>query len=158
MAKSYYDVTLALTGACQATRLVQQLAHQRYYDSNILHMSLNSIIDLGPGPTLAMSDDNEANLHLGLEALLGVLNTSDRQGLNAELTRCTLNLMVLEHKLTASERAMDTLGNYIIDLHRQLEHFDLQSEVLFSAMAGIYADTISSLGPHIQVTGSPTVL
>jgi high frequency lysogenization protein len=50
-----------------------------------------------------------------------VLNTSSRQGLNAELTRYTLSLMVLERKLAASKGAMDTLGNRIAGLHRQLE-------------------------------------
>jgi high frequency lysogenization protein len=49
---------------------------------------------------------------------------------------------------------MDTLGNRIAGLQRQLEHFDLQSETLLSAMAGIYVDVISPLGPRIQVTGS----
>jgi high frequency lysogenization protein len=66
--------------------------------------------------------------------------------------------MVLERKLAASKGAMNTLGNRIAGLQRQLEHFDLQSETLLSAMAGIYVDVISPLGPRIQVTGSPAVL
>ncbi len=152
MAKNYYDITLALAGVCQAARLVQQLAHQGHCDSDALHVSLNSIIDLDPESTLAVFGGSEANLRLGLETLLGVLNTSSRQGLNAELTRYTLSLMVLERKLAASKGAMDTLGNRIAGLHRQLEHFDLQSETLLSAMAGIYVDVISPLGPRIQVT------
>ena len=137
MAKNYYDITLALAGVCQAARLVQQLAHQGHCDSDALHVSLNSIIDLDPESTLAVFGGSEANLRLGLETLLGVLNTSSRQGLNAELTRYTLSLMVLERKLAASKGAMDTLGNRI---------------------AGIYVDVISPLGPRIQVTGSPAVL
>lgn len=32
------------------------------------------------------------------------------------------------------------------------------SDTLISAMAGIYVDVISPLGPRIQVTGSPAVL
>ncbi len=48
MAKNYYDITLALAGVCQAARLVQQLAHQGHCDSDALHVSLNSIIDLDP--------------------------------------------------------------------------------------------------------------
>ena len=111
MAKNYYDITLALAGVCQAARLVQQLAHQGHCDSDALHVSLNSIIDLDPESTLAVFGGSEANLRLGLETLLGVLNTSSRQGLNAELTRYTLSLMVLERKLAASKGAMDTLGN-----------------------------------------------
>lgn len=110
MAKNYYDITLALAGVCQAARLVQQLAHQGHCDSDALHVSLNSIIDLDPESTLAVFGGSEANLRLGLETLLGVLNTSSRQGLNAELTRYTLSLMVLERKLAASKGAMDTLA------------------------------------------------
>ena len=134
---------------------MQQLANQGHCDADALHVSLNSVIDLNPGSTLGVFGGSETNLRLGLETLLGVLNASSRQGLNAELTRYTLSLMVLERKLSAAKGAMNTLG---AGLHRQLEHFDLQSETLLSAMAGIYVDVISPLGPRIQVTGSPAVL
>ena len=157
MAKNYYDITLALAGICQSARLVQQLAHQGHCDADALHVSLNSVIDMNPSSTLGVFG-SEANLRLGLETLLGVLNASSRQGLNAELTRYTLSLMVLERKLTAAKGALDTLGERINGLQRQLDHFDLQSETLMSAMAGIYVDVISPLGPRIQVTGSPAVL
>lgn len=155
MAKNYYDITLALAGICQSARLVQQLAHQGHCDADALHVSLNSVIDLNPGSTLGVFGGSETNLRLGLETLLGVLNASNRQGLNAELTRYTLSLMVLERKLNAAKGAMNTLGDRIAGLQRQLDHFDLQSETLLSAMAGIYVDVISPLGPRIQVTGSP---
>ena len=158
MAKNYYDITLALAGICQSARLVQQLAHQGHCDSDALHVSLNSVIDQSPDSTLGVFGSSEANLRLGLETLLGVINTSSRQGLNAELIRYTLSLMVLERKLASTKGAMDNLGNSITGLHRQLEHFNLQSDTLLSAMAGIYVDVISPLGPRIQVTGSPSVL
>jgi high frequency lysogenization protein len=54
--------------------------------------------------------------------------------------------MVLERKLKCRQGAMDTLGNRIGGLRRQLEHFDLQSETLLSAMAGIYVDVIARWG------------
>ncbi|VDR28013.1 High frequency lysogenization protein HflD [Raoultella terrigena] len=84
---------------CQAARLVQQLAHQGHCDSDALHVSLNSIIDLNPDSTLAVFGGSEANLRLGLETLLAVLNTGSRQGLNAELTRYTLSMMCLNVSL-----------------------------------------------------------
>ncbi len=113
---------------------------------------------MNPSSTLAVFGGSEANLRVGLETLLGGLNASSRQGVNAELTRYTLRLMVLERKLSSAKGALDTLGNRINGLLRQLEHFDLQSETLMSAMAAIYVDVISPLGPRIQVTGSPAVL
>lgn len=158
MAKNYYDITLALAGICQSAHLVQQLAHQGQADSDALRVSLNSVVDLNPGSTLTIFGGEEANLKLGLETLLGVLNASNRQGLNGELTRYTLSLMVLERKLHASKGAMEKLGNSIQGLQRQLEHFDVESDPLLNAMAGIYVDVISPLGPRIQVTGSPSVL
>lgn len=158
MAKNYYDITLALAGICQSARLVQQLAHQGHADHDALRVSLNSVIDLNPGSTLQVFGGQESNLKLGLETLLGVFNASSRQGLNAELTRYTLSLMVLERKLHASKGAMDKLGASIEGLQRQVEHFGPESDQLLNAMAGIYVDVISPLGPRIQVTGSPAVL
>ncbi|HBV91957.1 MAG TPA: lysogenization regulator HflD, partial [Pantoea sp.] len=101
---------------------------------------------------------NEANLRLGLETLMAVLNSSSRQGAGAELTRYTLSMMVLERKLSASKSAMATLAQRITQLDRQLAHYELESDTILSAMAGIYVDVISPLGPRIQVTGSPAVL
>jgi len=158
VAKNYYDITLALAGICQSAHLVQQLAHQGQVDNDALRVSLTSVVELNPGSTLDVFGGEEANLKLGLETLLGVLNASSRQGLNAELTRYTLSLMVLERKLHSAKGAMDKLGSSIQGLQRQLEHFDLESDPLLNAMAGIYVDVISPLGPRIQVTGAPAVL
>jgi len=158
VAKNFYDITLALAGICQSARLVQSLAHEGTCDSDALRVSLNSVIDQNPASTLDVFGGREAGLKIGLETLLGMLNTSSRQGLGAELTRYTLSLMVLERKLAASKGAMNTLGNRIADLSRQLEHFGLESDTLMNAMAGIYVDVISPLGPRIQVNGSPNVL
>jgi len=66
--------------------------------------------------------------------------------------------MVLERKLSASKTALDELSKRIAQLDRQLAHYDLESDTLLSAMAAIYVDVISPLGPRIQVTGSPAVL
>ncbi|CBA30028.1 high frequency lysogenization protein HflD [Cronobacter turicensis] len=158
MAKNFYDITLALAGICQSARLVQALAHEGTCDSEALRVSLKSVIDQNPASTLDVFGGREAGLKVGLETLLGMLNTSSRQGPGAELTRYTLSLMVLERKLAGSKGAMNTLGNRIADLSRQLEHFELESDTLMNAMAGIYVDVISPLGPRIQVNGSPNVL
>lgn len=146
MAKNYYDITLALAGICQSARLVQQLAHQGRCDDDALHVSLNSIIDMNPASVLDVFNGREAHLSLGLDTLLGVFSTVNRQNMHVELTRYILNLIMLERKLSATKAAQETLGNRITDLHRQLDYFDLQSEPLLRAIAGIYSDVISPLG------------
>jgi high frequency lysogenization protein len=94
---------------------------------------------------------------VGLETLMGVLNANNK-GPGAELTRYTISLMVLERKLNANKQAMNTLGERLGQLERQLAHFDLESDTIISALAGIYVDVVSPLGPRIQVTGSPAIL
>ncbi|WP_312240984.1 high frequency lysogenization protein HflD [Pantoea sp.] len=158
MAKNYYEITLALAGICQAAHLVQQLAHQGQCHADALQVSLRSLLDLNPGSTLAVYGNDEANLRLGLETLMAVLNSSSRQGAGAELTRYTLSLMVLERKLNRNQAALDELARRISQLDRQLAHYELESQTITGAMAGIYVDVISPLGPRIQVTGSPAVL
>ncbi|KYI81326.1 lysogenization regulator, partial [Salmonella enterica subsp. enterica serovar Typhimurium] len=74
-------------------------------DADALHVSLNSVIHMNHSSTQGVFGGSEANLRLGLETLLGVLNASDRQGHNAELPRNTLSQMVLERKLSSAKGA-----------------------------------------------------
>ncbi|MEQ9859975.1 high frequency lysogenization protein HflD [Pectobacterium cacticida] len=158
MAKNYYEITLALAGICQSAYLVQQLAHTGNCNHDALHTSLNSVLNVNPVSTLAVYGDAEQNLKVGLETLLAILNTSSNRGAGAELSRYTFSLIALERKLKAKPSALDELGRRIGQLERQLEHFELLSDTIVSALAAIYVDVISTLGPRIQVTGSPEVL
>lgn len=158
MAKNYFDITLALAGVCQSARLVQQLAHHSECDEQALRVSLQSLLDLNPPSVRAVYGNNLSHLHMGLETLQAVLNASSREGFGAELTRYTMGLIVLERKLNCNHGAQEALSRRIDGLHRQLNHFDLLSDTLISSMGSIYVETISPLGPRIQVTGAPAVL
>lgn len=159
MPKNYFDITLALAGICQSARLVQQLAHQSQCDAQPLRVSLQSLIDLNPPSVYAVYGDNPPiHLRMGLETLQSVLNASSRERLGSELTCYTLGLMLLERKLNSNRSAQKELSRRIDGLDRQLSHFDVVSDTLISAMASIYVDIISPLGPRIQVTGKPAVL
>lgn len=157
MAKNYQDITLALAGVCQSAHLVQQLAHHGHCDNAVLEVSLNSLLDMNPRSTLAVFGNDERNLKVGLETLLGILN-SNAKGMGAELSRYAFSLIALERKLNGNPAALNALGDRIGQLSRQLEHFELMSDTIISALASIYVDIISTLGPRIQVTGSPDVL
>lgn len=157
MAKNYYDITLAMAGISQSARLVQQLAHEGQTDHEAFQISLKSLLQMDPPSTLAIFGGEERHLKMGLETLMGVLNANNK-GLAAELTRYTISLMVLERKLQAHPAAMNTLGERLGQLERQLAHFELGSETIIGALASIYVDVVAPLGPRIQVTGSPSIL
>lgn len=158
MEKNYYDIMLALAGVCQAVRLVQCLAHQEKCQSIALNVSLRSLLDLNPPSTLAVFGNDETNLQVGLETLVALLNNGSRQGLGSELMRYSISLMVLERKLNGNKQAQSTLAQRITHLNRLLVHYELESDAFISAIAEIYVDVISPLGPRIQVTGSPQEL
>ncbi|MGL9769535.1 MAG: high frequency lysogenization protein HflD [Sodalis sp. (in: enterobacteria)] len=158
MVKNYLDITLALAGVCQSAQLVQQLAYQSQCDEESLRISFHSLLDLNPPAVHAVYGDNPAHLRMGLETVQSVLNALSREGLGAELTRYTLGMIVLERKLNGNRGAQTELSRCIDELDHQLSHFDLLSNTFISAMARIYTDIISPLGPRIQVTGAPAAL
>ncbi|WP_367680509.1 high frequency lysogenization protein HflD [Candidatus Fukatsuia anoeciicola] len=157
MVKNYYDITLALSGLCQSIRLVQQLAYEGICDKDALHASLNSLLQIDPPSTLAVYGNNDVALKIGLETLQCILNIN-HQPLSTELIRYALGIMVLERKLSTNKSALNILGGRISQLDRQLAHFNLGTDVMFSLLASIYTDVISPLGARIQVLGNPDKL
>ncbi|BET97237.1 high frequency lysogenization protein HflD [Xenorhabdus taiwanensis] len=155
--KNYYDITLALAGICQSGRLVQKLAHEGQCDTDAFEIMLNSVLNMNPTSTLDVFGNNACNLRIGLDAMLGMFNSS-HSGVSADLTRYMLSLMALERRLNKNPSTVNQLANRIEQLERQQSYFEPMSEGILNALAGIYVDVISPLGPRIQVTGSPDVL
>lgn len=158
MSKNIDDITLAFAGVCQAAHLAQQLAHQGRCHPEAYDCSLRSLTIQDPPTTLSVYGSDESPLRLGLETLIAVLNSASHQGASGEITRYTLGMVTLERKLSKNRQAMASLSSRIEQLDRQLAHYSLDSPVLISAIAAIYVDVISPLGPRIQITGEQSIL
>lgn len=148
MSKNYQDIALALSGVCQASKLVQQLAHQGLADQFALEVSLTSLLETQPENTLAVFGHDLANIQLGVHTLLEQLNSAD-----PELGRYWLSLLALENRLNKNPAAKRELALRIEYLPAQLQHYALLDEPLMASLAGIYVDIISPLGSRIQVNG-----
>jgi len=157
VSKNFYDITLAFAGICQACRLVQQLAHEGKIDDNTAEVMINSTLNINPTSTLAVYGNSEANLRVGLNTLLAILTASNNT-LSSDLTRYLLSLIGLERRLRKNLSASDELKRRIELLQQQKNYFEPMSSGIFNALAGIYVDVISPIGPRIQVTGSPDML
>lgn len=157
MSKNFYDITLAFAGICQACRLVQQLAHEGKIDDNTAEVMINSTLNINPKSTLAVYGNSEANLRVGLNTLLAILTASNNT-LSSDLTRYLLSLIGLERRLRKNLSTSDELKRRIELLQQQKNYFEPMSSGIFNALAGIYVDVISPIGPRIQVTGSPDML
>ncbi|HBO38935.1 MAG TPA: lysogenization regulator HflD [Pasteurellaceae bacterium] len=150
---NYYDITLALSGVCQAARLVQQFAQQGQADQEALKISLESLLQTAPEDILAVYGGHESNLKLGLTTLLEQLN-----GNTEDLTRYWLGLLALSSKLDKTPQAKAELARRIQHVPTQLEHYKLFDEQMLANIASMYVDIISPLGSKIQVKGSPLYL
>lgn len=157
MSKNFYDITLAFAGICQACRLVQQLAHEGKIDDNTAEIMINSTLNINPTSTLGVYGNSEENLRVGLNSLLSILTASNNT-LSSDLTRYLLSLIGLERRLRKNLPASNELKRRIELLQRQKIYFDPMSNGIFNALAGIYVDVISPIGPRIQVKGSPDML
>lgn len=158
MAKKIYEITLAFAGVCQAAQLVQQLARHGNCPQPALQKSLRSLTVQAASTPLALFDGHEQNLRLGLEAMLAVLNTPTKRDALADITRYSLSLINLERKLVKNSAAQAEFVSRLNQLDRQLQHFGLDSSPLTNAMAAIYVDIVSPLGPRIQVNGEQAIL
>ncbi|AFH92188.1 TPA: high frequency lysogenization protein HflD [Providencia stuartii] len=159
MAKNYRDITLALAGICQASYMVQKLAQEGSCNDHDLEVMVNSLTNMNPSSTIDVYGNDPVNLKTGLGAMLGMLSGGNNaSALSAEVTRYMLSIIVLERRLNKNQQAMDKLGQRIEQFERQASYFDPMSDGVFNALAGIYVDVISPLGPRIQVTGSPDIL
>ncbi|AMG31427.1 lysogenization regulator HflD [Grimontia hollisae] len=154
MANTLFDRTIAFAGICQSVKLVQEIARKGSCDYDALSASLNSIILTNPSSTLEVFGSEE-NLTVGLNTLINELDNSPG---GSELTRYLINLLALERKLSGRRDSLAQLSDRIETVQRQVQHFELLDDQMISNLASIYLDTISPLGPRIQVTGNPAQL
>ncbi|MBE1274153.1 high frequency lysogenization protein HflD [Enterovibrio baiacu] len=154
MANTLFDRTIAFASICQSVKLVQEVARTGTCDRDTLSASLNSIIVTNPASTIEVFGKEE-NLNLGLTTLINELDNSPG---GSELTRYLINILALERKLSGRRDSLAQLGDRLDTIQRQIQHFDLLDEQMVSNLASVYLDTISPLGPRIQVTGTPAQL
>lgn len=154
MANTLFERTIAFAGLCQSVKLVQDVARTDTANYDAVKTCLESITITNPTSTLAVYQ-KEANLKIGLTTLISELNNTSKGN---ELTRYLINLLTLERKLSSRRDSLAQLGDRIATIERQLQTYDLMDELMVKNLASIYLDTISPLGPRIQITGSPTLL
>ncbi|WGO84634.1 high frequency lysogenization protein HflD [Arsenophonus apicola] len=157
MSKKFYDITLAFAGICQACHLVHQIAHKGKIEDNAIEVMINSTLNINPTSTLDVYGNSETNLRIGLNTLIAILTASNNT-LYSNLTRYLLSLIGLERRLRKNPSASNELKQRIELLQQQKNYFEPMSSGIFNALAGIYVDVISPIGPRIQVTGAPDIL
>jgi high frequency lysogenization protein len=147
---------IALAGLFQAMGLVDNIAQTGSCDEALLEISLNSLFQTNPASTLNVFGDLK-NLQSGLEAVHGLLAKAEA-GNRVSTVRYALAIIQLERKLQKNIDMLATLGKRLERAENQVQHFGLLHENIFSSIASIYMDTISTFQLRVQIGGQERFL
>lgn len=153
---NYVDRVIALSGVCQSAYLVSQIARQGNADSELLAVSLNSILLTEPDQTEDVYG-GVGNIRTGARHLMEHL-APKTQPRNMDVFRYTVAMLALERRLAKANGAFSALAERIEHSKRQLAHSDLLDEQMIAGLASIYSDIVSPVGQRIQVAGAPVNL
>ena len=146
------DRVLALAGVCQAARLTQQIARRGMADSEAVRTSVESLFKIDAADVVDVYGDIRG-LATGLQTLSAQL--SGAGGRDLELTRHLVTLLRLERRLARRPTMLEAIGRGIASAGARLAHFPPLHPNILAQLAGIYRETVSTLGPRVMVHGEP---
>jgi high frequency lysogenization protein len=150
------DKTLALAGVFQSAALVHQLATTGTADLHDLSTCISSTLELSPQTTQSVYGRLD-NLRTGLHTLIKYLGEQPGQR-DPNVARYVISLLHLQRKLRKRQAMLDTITEGVQRAKKQSEIFGLTHDNVIANLAGIYADTISTIPPKIMVSGDSSVL
>ena len=161
MEPNTHNRAIALAGIFQCVDGVNQIANTGNVDEELFNSCINSVltedVDTAEGLYGSLKQ-----LKTGLRSMMYQLGagpiTPDGKPKDLEATRYALGLLQLEKKLNNNPEVFHKLLNGIQDTQQKLEFFDVTHENITAALADIYANTISTLGPKIMVKGDQSHL
>ncbi|SHE63089.1 high frequency lysogenization protein [Microbulbifer donghaiensis] len=149
--KNWRDQALALAAIFQSATLVERLAKTGTAPQSQLETGVYSLFQLNADCT----DDifaGAANLLPGLKVSRQLLQS--RQ--HPEYTDClryALSILYLQRQLSKKNDLLAIIGSRLDKAKTQADHFTLTHENVFSNLASIYSDTLSTFRFRIQVLG-----
>jgi high frequency lysogenization protein len=156
-----HNRAIAMAAIFQCVDGVSQIANTGKIDEAIYNTGIKSIL----ADNADSAEDlygSISNLKLGLQSMISQLSTSqatpDGKPKDMEATRYALGLLQLEKKLTNNNAMFQSLLKGIEDTQKKLEFFDSDHENITAALAELYANTVSKIGPKIMVKGEQTHL
>ncbi len=148
------DRAIALIGIYQVAKLVNDLATNGKMDEQAFQISLRSLFIDNPESTLDVFGGEAEGIQLGVRTLLSQMGASGADEMrNLEITRYTLNLILLERSLTNSEGALDKIARVLETAKTQQAHFGEWHENVLASIARAYTENVSNLTPRIMVKG-----
>ncbi|MFO8044434.1 MAG: high frequency lysogenization protein HflD [Halomonas sp.] len=147
--------TLALAGVFQSASLVDELARTGQVEPRAWDTLIRATLDTNPASFEAIYGGHPNNLRRGLDVLEAVVG---RKQANPVVLRYGFSLLLLMNQLRANDAMMDDLGNRLVRIQGQAEHFGETHENVIASLGEAYQKTLSTLKTRIIVQGDPSLL
>lgn len=144
-------IVVPLAAICQASKLVNEVAHSGKLDYEQLDPLLESVLLLN-APDVDSIYGGIQRLRPGLLTLCDQLNLQTAKR-DLQIGRYVANLVQLERFLDRNPAMQETMAVRLQQASRLRTHQPEDDDALLVSLAGIYSDTISTLPQRIQVTG-----
>lgn len=146
---------LALAGLIQALQQVRRIAKTGYCEITALRTAMDSVFRIDADSTTAVFGGQE-QLITGLRFLRGYLtNQSDEDA----LSRLSLIVLQLERRFSRDDATKSVVAKGLSEIAQIASQTgDSTNPLVLTALADLYAKTISHLRPRVMVQGNPRYL
>ncbi len=151
MQHSQADRTLALAGIYQSVLLVQEVARTGSVPAAQLSSMLETLFRFDASSVVEVYGD-ASTVKRGLKMLIEQLS-GNTQNIDREIIQYGVSLLHLEKLLSKSQPLMNKLARDLEQVQGKMEYFDVSHENIVAALADIYQQDISPIGPKIMVQG-----
>lgn len=161
------EQAIAIAAMFQAATLVDQIATKGMVSQSSFETSINSLFQTNPKNTEDVFGGRQFlahNLTLGLKTVLDVIAKKRTDSTN-NITNYVLAMILLQQKLSKSDKILDLMGERIESLNNKASMFYSTQEQannqevnhthsnIIAGLDGLYQETISTFSFRIKVQG-----
>ena len=146
------DQAVSLAAVFQSCELVAELAHTGNAPIGQMQHSMEILLNQNPLSIVQLYGPLD-NLALGFQSMKSLFGEME-QPKHPEVMRYVLLVIYLASKLSKDKHRLNTIAEGIELAARQAQHFSVTHDNVFSNIAELYEQSVSTLAVRVQVVGS----
>ncbi len=146
------DQAVSLAAVFQSCELVAELAHTGNAPIGQMQHSMEILLNQNPLSIDQLYGPLD-NLALGFQSMKSLFGEME-QPKHPEVMRYVLLVIYLASKLSKDKHRLNTIAEGIELAARQAQHFSVTHDNVFSNIAELYEQSVSTLAVRVQVVGS----
>ena len=143
---------IALAGLFQTMDAVDHIAQTGRCNEAVLETAIKSLFIENPKTVLSVYGEL-ANIKPGLQLVQRLLSDNSTNNKQLSPVRYALAIIQLERRLSKNNDMLNTISKRLEHTNNQIKHFGLVHENVFSGLASIYTDTISTFSLRVHISG-----